>query len=50
MEPIVIFRLVIGLGIFAFGFYLGRELERTAPIRRDLASKRKAWDDPSEDG
>ena len=44
-EPNVIFRLLIGLSIFAIGFYLGRELQRTAPVREELAAKRKSWDD-----
>ena len=45
-EPNVIFRLLIGLSIFAIGFYLGRELQRTAPIREELAAKKKSWDTP----
>ena len=44
-EPSVIIRILIGLSLFAFGFYLGRELQRTAPIRDELAAKRKAWED-----
>jgi hypothetical protein len=45
MEPNVIFRLLIGISIFALGYYLGRELQRTAPIREELAAKRESWGD-----
>jgi hypothetical protein len=37
-------RLVIGGGLFALGYYLGREVERTKPVREELARARGSTD------
>ncbi|MGB5541255.1 MAG: hypothetical protein WBO37_14300 [Gammaproteobacteria bacterium] len=32
----MLIRLLVGSGLFAFGYYLGREVTRTERIREDL--------------
>lgn len=34
-------RLVVGVGLFALGYYLGREIGRTEPIRDELKRARR---------
>lgn len=34
-------RLLVSVGLFALGYYLGRELERQAPARRALEQGRR---------
>jgi hypothetical protein len=41
-DLVVFFRLAIGVGLFAFGFYLGREVGRTESIRDELGRFRAA--------
>lgn len=35
-EMNMLIRLLVGSGLFAFGYYLGREVTRTERIREDL--------------
>jgi len=41
----MLFRVLIGTGLFMLGYYLGREIGRTEPIREEL---RQARDEESE--
>lgn len=34
------FRIIVGLGTFAAGYYLGREVGRHEPVRRELEEGR----------
>lgn len=36
----MLLRLIAGVGLFAFGYYLGREVGRMQPIREELARAR----------
>jgi len=36
-----LFRLLIGVGLYSFGYYLGREVGRLEPIRLELERARK---------
>ena len=38
----MVYRLVIGVSLFALGYYLGREVGRTEPIREKLRRARSA--------
>ncbi|MGD2118129.1 MAG: hypothetical protein PVG66_07210 [Chromatiales bacterium] len=35
------FKLVGTIAVFALGYYLGKEIERTGPARRDLKRERE---------
>ncbi|MCU0833638.1 MAG: hypothetical protein MUC77_04255 [Chromatiaceae bacterium] len=37
----MIVRLVLGVGLFALGYYLGREVGRAEPVREALRSARE---------
>jgi hypothetical protein len=37
----MLFRIVIGLGLLGLGYYVGREMRRGEPIRRELESLRE---------
>ena len=42
-------RLVLGVGLFALGYYLGREVGRAEPVREELRRAREgAGEAPSE--
>lgn len=36
-----IFRILIGIGLFAFGYRIGREVGRMEPIREELSRVRR---------
>ncbi len=36
----MILRLLVTTGVFAFGYYLGREVGRQTPVRRELDAAR----------
>lgn len=36
-----IFRILIGIGLFTFGYHLGREVGRLEPIREELSRARR---------
>ena len=42
----MLMRLIVGAGLFAFGYYLGKQVGMTEPLRADLARAREQ-DDPS---
>lgn len=37
----MLFRMIAGAGLFVIGYYLGREVERYAPMRRELREARE---------
>ena len=37
----MLLRVILGAGLFAFGYYLGREVGRHEPIREELEQARK---------
>lgn len=37
----MIFRILIGVGLLALGYYVGREVGRTEPIREELRKARE---------
>jgi hypothetical protein len=41
-------RLVAGFGLFALGYYLGKEVGRTEPIREELDAARRDAPQPDE--
>ena len=44
----MLMRLIVGTGLFAFGYYLGKQVGMTEPLRADLARAREQdEDDPS---
>lgn len=45
----MLFRVLIGAGLFVLGFYLGREIGRTEPIREVLRQARNQEPDEAED-
>ena len=38
----VFYRLIIGVGLFTLGYYIGREVGRTEHVRRELEQARQA--------
>ena len=42
----MLIRLIAGVGLFAFGYYLGKQVGRMEPIRDELARER---DEPTDD-
>lgn len=40
----MILRLILAIGLFAVGYYLGREVGRQMPIRRELDAARSRGD------
>ena len=42
----MIYRLIINLGLFALGYYLGREVGRTESVRERMRQVREAGDGP----
>lgn len=40
-SDVMLFRLIAGAGLFVIGYYLGREVERYAPMRRELREARE---------
>jgi hypothetical protein len=46
----MLIRLIVGAGLFAFGYYLGKQVGMTEPLRADLARAREQDDtDPEAD-
>ncbi|MFM1892291.1 MAG: hypothetical protein RLZ44_1368 [Pseudomonadota bacterium] len=43
-------RLLVGTGLFALGYYLGKEVERTRPVRDELDRARAARTGAEDDG
>jgi len=45
----MLMRIVTGVGLFALGYYLGKEVQRTRPARDELAEARRdaATPDPA---
>jgi hypothetical protein len=41
-------RIVAGLGLFALGYYLGKEVGRTEPVREELEAARRTAGGPDE--
>jgi hypothetical protein len=41
-------RIVAGIGLFALGYYLGKEVGRTEPVREELATARGDKPGPNE--
>jgi len=41
----MLLRMIVGAGLFAFGYYLGKQVGMTEPIRNDLARAREQDDD-----
>ncbi len=37
----MMFRLIIGAGLFAFGYYIGKQVGLTEPIRKEFAQARE---------
>ncbi|MFQ5756042.1 MAG: hypothetical protein ACE5H7_08085 [Acidiferrobacterales bacterium] len=37
----MIFRILVGAGLLALGYYLGREIGRTEPVRKELRNARE---------
>jgi len=37
----MLMRLIVGAGLFAFGYYLGKQVGMTEPLRADLARARE---------
>lgn len=48
----MIVRLLLGAGLFAFGYYVGKQVGRTEPIREEMARARdqEAAPTPPADG
>ena len=40
----MLFRLIAGAGLFAFGYYLGKQIGRMEPIRDELEQARRERD------
>lgn len=43
-------RLLVGAGLFALGYYLGKEVERTRPVREELDRARTGAEDDTAPG
>jgi hypothetical protein len=41
----MIFRILFGASLFALGYYIGKEIGRTEPIRESLEESRQQEDD-----
>lgn len=41
LEAMTVFRILLGVGVFLLGYYVGREVGRSEPIREELRRKRE---------
>ena len=43
----MIYRIIVGVGLLALGYYLGREVGRAEPVREELRRARESGRRPS---